>query len=636
MDLNQFKEENGIKVEQQLPKSKLEENASKAGYQKIRSSENQREVDLVKDLGYKSPQQIAKENEPLDDITMALGPQLEEAAIRKKEEIKKFNEALEDNDFRMTEEDLSIHTEDDFIAMLSDVPDPLNKDLKQYTQQRLKEVKELREKEEDDKHASMEFTDSMLDAPRENIASFDKIKEQKQQKMNLEDEDLLNDLNTLDYEEETHYIEIKKESNNMNNNTNDIIPVFEEETVADVQEEVETEEEVQEERIEEENHVKNVISKLKKYSNSSDMDIDKELELLDKDSYSDDEEDKIYEQKIENVKKEIKDKVLSKANKLDIRGFTISTKPVTIDNSVNLANSESVAKSARWVLVGSKLPIEMTELKGTEIDELIRLSSSGRSSATELKKRYNIFYTHIISPKPDSVDDWLKTVSFMDIKHLYAAAYKATFQNTNFLPIDCTNNSCQHGFITDNVPFEKMVKYENDNAKEEIKKIYESTPNESTYKLYKSELIPISSTYAISFKEPSIYDAQIVPLYLDSSWYEKMESTVAIAAFIDKIYVIDAANSSLHPLNIKEYKDNITKTIKSKVLAIAKVLNTLSSDEYNLIAGYIEEINKVSTYVEYQLPEATCPKCQKVIEAREQSSANLLFTRHRLTSLVNG
>ena len=230
----------------------------------------------------------------------------------------------------------------------------------------------------------------------------------------------------------------------------------------------------------------------------------------------------------------------------------------------------------------------------------------------------------------------MKTVSIMDIKHLYATAYRASFEGVNFLPFDCTNPRCNNGFVSDSLPWEDMVKYENEDARKEAMRIYKSNPPESDYKLYTTEIVPISDVYAMSFKEPSIYDVQIAPLYLDPDWYTKMEGTISINAYVDSIYVIDAKNKALRPLFIKSYHGDARKTLKAKVLALGKVLTTLTSDQYNLISSYIEEINKTMNYVNYQRPEVICPKCGKKIEAVDQNPAELLFTRHRLTSLANG
>ena len=212
----------------------------------------------------------------------------------------------------------------------------------------------------------------------------------------------------------------------------------------------------------------------------------------------------------------------------------------------------------------------------------------------------------------------------------------SSFDGLNFLPYDCTDTKCNNGFISDSIPFMDMVKFKDKDVEKKFNDIINSTPNADKFKQYTTEVLPVSDVYAMSFKEPSIYDAVLNPSYIESEWYEKMEGTIALATYVDKIYVIDVANKSLRPLNIKEFPNDPRKTLKAKVLALAKVIKTLSSDQYTLMSAYIEEINKNGSAVDYQKPEIFCPKCGTKIAAENDSPINLLFTRHRLTSLVSG
>lgn len=624
-------------------RNSVAENAANAGYRNMpqSSASEQRKIDPVKDLGLKSDEEVAESMMGVDDISQALGDDLFAAAERKKQEMQAFSDALDDCGGEMSEEDLNMITEQpDFLAMLDNPPDPLNKDLRQFRDEQIKRVRETATPEE---LAAMGLTphESMSNIPESRpVAAPEPIREKPaEQNMVDEDEELLKDMeDEPSFTPETaanvsQMLEVNPNTNNtVEEEANNVIPIVTDHVTDHV-----TTPTVDEEEHFDDNPGEDIANKAMTVPQSdiTDIDLDKELAELDEED-SETDTQKIYREKLKNAGKEIKEKVIPIANKLDIRGFSISREPISINSSVRMAKANHVEKTARWALFSTKVPVVWSEMSGPEIDELVRVSQGQNFTVTDLMKRYTLFYDHLLSPKPADVEAWLKVVSVMDIKHFYGGIYKASFDGRNFLPRDCVNERCNNGFITDSIPFEEMIHYENTEAKKKALAIYNSEPGEAAYKLYHGELVPISETYAMSFKEPSIWDAQIAPLYLDPAWYQKMESTIAINTYVGEIFVIDAANKSLKRLNIKEYRGNIQKTLKSRVLALAKVISTLTSDQYNLISTYIDEINKPSNYVEYQFPEVVCPKCKTKIEASDTTAANLLFTRHRLTSLANG
>lgn len=663
---NTIEDESGTIVDPNLTRRRatVAENAARAGIKEIKDGKGQKQVDLVKDLGYKSDEEVAEERMGQDDISQALGDDLMAAAERKRQEMERFNDTLEQCGGEMTSEDLVASGEIDFESMLQNPPDPLNKDLKEFNKKQMELMMETKSPEELEamgivpEGKNKPAYQSKRENTTEQASNIINLESEKELKESSEDEDILNEMD--DIYDDMPQIETKGEDSDMGIEEfeNDEIPVYEEEEDIDanaVKEEL-VEEKV-EVKVEEDHNVAKTISadeddaftvdaadKLSEKATSASVaelegvNIDEELLELEREAVAEDSEEsqEIYKKKLENARNDIKTKVIPIAQRVDISGFTMVNKPVSISNSVNMAKGQQHVNTARWALFSSKLPIEMRGFLGTEIDDLVRLSSIKEPTASDNMKLYNMFYDHIITPKPDTCEAWLKTVSIMDIKHLYGTAYKASFDGMNFLPFDCPNTRCNNGFVSDSIPWEDMIKYEDDNARKEAMKIYKSNPSDNDYKLYKTEVVPISDVYAMAFKEPSIYDVQIAPLYLDPEWYTKMEGTISINAYVDSIYVIDVANRAIRPLNIREFHGDARKTLKAKVLALGKVLTTLSSDQYNLISSYIEEINKVSNYVNYQLPEVICPKCKTKVEARSANPAELLFTRHRLTSLANG
>ena len=152
MDMNQFiqnNNENDGATQKSTNNVAGNANASNAGFRTADMS-TQKAVDPVKDLGFKSNDQVAEENFQPDDITRALGPELDMAAQRKKEEMNSFIDALEQCGGVMTEEDYSMSTgtETDFASMLDNPPDPLNKELKNYTAERIEQIKATATQEE--------------------------------------------------------------------------------------------------------------------------------------------------------------------------------------------------------------------------------------------------------------------------------------------------------------------------------------------------------------------------------------------------------------------------------------------------------------------------------------------------------
>ena len=658
-------EDDGTIVDPNLRRRRsLAENAARHGIKETKSGKDQKPIDLVKDMGYKSDEEVAEERMGQDDISHALGDDLMAAAERKKREIDEFSDALEHNDGDIKEakeEMATMSGQPNFEEMLRNPPDPLNKDLKDFNKEQRKRMMETKSPEE------LEAMGLMPEEPAKKPTPFEHHEESENEVIHDEDDDILSDMEDNEedlfdedneegeftrMDEEVHIGSgvplLSDEELEAHTIATDKIPepTLKEDTVRD-----EEKKEVKQENIaasvvkgEDETFGIDAADKLSERAAAASItelegvNIDEELLELEREELSEDDEEsqKVYRKKLESAREDIKNKVIPIALRVDIKGFTLLNKPVTISNSVEMAHHSQHIKTARWALFSSKLPIEMSGFLGTEIDDLVRLSSIREPSAADNTKLYKLFYDHIVTPKPDSVEAWMKTVSIMDIKHLYATAYRASFEGVNFLPFDCTNPRCNNGFVSDSLPWEDMVKYENEDARKEAMRIYKSNPPESDYKLYTTEIVPISDVYAMSFKEPSIYDVQIAPLYLDPDWYTKMEGTISINAYVDSIYVIDAKNKALRPLFIKSYHGDTRKTLKAKVLALGKVLTTLTSDQYNLISSYIEEINKTMNYVNYQRPEVICPKCGKKIEAVDQNPAELLFTRHRLTSLANG
>ena len=68
----------------------------------------------------------------------------------------------------------------------------------------------------------------------------------------------------------------------------------------------------------------------------------------------------------------------------------------------------------------------------------------------------------------------------------------------------------------------------------------------------------------------------------------------------------------LHPIAVKQFVGNETKSIKARIIQYAKIIRSLTSDQYNIIMGHINALNDTDTLY-YRLPCISCDHCKKEI-----------------------
>lgn len=357
-----------------------------------------------------------------------------------------------------------------------------------------------------------------------------------------------------------------------------------------------------------------------------DIDLDEE----DDDEF-DDEDDELSEQEIADLREAIKDKL-----KLDIPVNTSGEAKISANKTISLNDVLSMQTSNANVidypLMSAGRCVSMREFSGTEIESLNQ-GASGRNRFNTLKTIYHTLYDHIVDNNKPEFDKWLKVTSFMDIEHLYMAAYKASFNGANYIPFNCTNDKCNHVFLSDNIEIEDMIKFKDDAAK---KKFYDILENSDTISkedacLYKTKIVPVSPTIAIGFREPSIYNTIFENSVLDQNFINKYTRLLTMMVYIDNIYVIQ--NGEYIPVRCRVDRHSLAKTAKIRIVTYSKIIRTLPSDSYNNILAEIAKINDLGDEIKYQLPEITCPKCGQTIEATEQTPTQLLFSRHQLNLL---
>lgn len=357
--------------------------------------------------------------------------------------------------------------------------------------------------------------------------------------------------------------------------------------------------------------------------------LDLELDDLDATDSSNDDDD-ISEKEMEGLRNQIKEKLSVSAPVNKDGTISISQKAVSLTEVLNQQKSNAVVVD--FPLMSAGRCVSMREFSGTEIESLNR-GASGRNRFNTMKDIYHTLYDHIVDPNKPDFDQWLKVTSFMDIEHLYMAAYKASFHGANYVPFNCENKQCNHVFLSDDIEIEDMIKFKDEKAKAKFYDILNNTDTVSKEDacLYETKIVPISNTIAIGFREPSIYNTIFENSILDQKFVDKYTRLLTMMVYIDNIYLI--SGGQYVPVACKKDKNSIAKTAKYRIVTYSKIISTLSSDDYNNILAEIAKINELGDEVKYQLPEITCPKCGQTIQAAEQSATQLLFARHQLNLL---
>lgn len=318
------------------------------------------------------------------------------------------------------------------------------------------------------------------------------------------------------------------------------------------------------------------------------------------------------------------------SKKLDISSFTVVKKPVT---NVMPFFKPNKAKVAKWVLPTQKATIFMKEFSGSELEKL-REYSEDRNSIDALNRRFHMIYDHIASARPSSFEQWLKVTPYRDVDHYFFAIYIASFNGANFLPEDCINTRCKKTFLTDDIKIMDMVKFENSKAKEEFSKLYKSEASPVSNGLFVSEVVPLSESVAIGFREPSIYNVFELAS-LDDATRRKYSSIIDYIPYIDELYVINQETHELIPVGYKKYTNNAVKTVQSKLQKYEKIFNTLSVDEFGPVKAYVRDIIAMNPGMYYVYPSVECPQCHTMTEEQRTSAEELVFTRYQLGALTN-
>ena len=372
------------------------------------------------------------------------------------------------------------------------------------------------------------------------------------------------------------------------------------------------------------------VSEEKKASPMKTIDEDDFDALLSDDEDEISADDDISEAELNNMKNEIKAKILPYKNNVDFSKFSISKKHIPVNRIFNETSQKSYV--ADWALPSTGKAISMSEFTGTEIEKL-NPGNMGRNRINRIKDVYRLIYEHVVDPnKSPSLEVWAKSISFYDIDHLYFAIYKASFEGSNHIPYHCTE--CNKVFLQEVSDINSMVKYKSTKAEEYIKSLLNKDTSNST-DAYETHLVQVSDDIAVALRRPSIFNVTFENAVLDERFTDKYQDLLALLVYIDAMYYINRETNELVEIETNPDPSNLEKTVKKKVVRYTKVIQSLTSDQFYELSAKIKDLNDRNEYIDYVLPAAVCPHCGKSIEEEVKTPENLLFTRHQLAALAN-
>lgn len=370
---------------------------------------------------------------------------------------------------------------------------------------------------------------------------------------------------------------------------------------------------------------------------------DEDMRYLDDDDTSDstDKDDAEEKAKTEEIKEKIRAEVRNNftpvTNKLNLSNFTISKKPINAVKVINDIKTKAI-DCADGVLYSQKRAIRMSAWKPMEIQSIDpqRLKSGNYNKYIENKLK--LIYDHIIDAnKPMTFKAWAMMTPNIDIDDYMFTSYKATFGLSNIITFSCSDDNCNNVFM-ESVPIHSMIKFSNDQIKEEYMSILHEGNTDSSSSEYNVSLYQASDDYVFALKTPSIYNTYIEPTLVSQDFNAKYEDRLLLLSYIDSIYKIDYATSQLIPIDTKPVASDKSLTYKRRIKTFDTILKSLTSDQLMALSvetdkydgGKLDNEGNLIRDITYVYPERRCPKCGRKIDEQEINPDNMLFTRHQL------
>lgn len=336
------------------------------------------------------------------------------------------------------------------------------------------------------------------------------------------------------------------------------------------------------------------------------------------------------EEAIAIIRTKLKEKIKPITDKIDLNTFVISNDPVSIFKAFD-SKSHDIAV-ADWALYDSGIPISVKEMRGYDIEKL-NPGNSRRNEYNTYKEIYMTIYEHVVNEDKPTFEEFIRLIRYSDKKHLFFAIYRASFNQQNMLAYTCEKDKCNEIFVEE-VDTDEMYKFKDKETEDKFNKILNDPDSSFKHKKYESVQVQISEDYVISVKEPSIFNVIFEMAALDDKFKERFASIIGILSYVDNIYQIDRDTNTLRPIELKTYENNLSKTVKYRIFNYAKIIQSLTSDQFYNITAIIGRMT-TDDDIKYIIPERTCPKCKSKIEEYEQTPENMLFTRHQLVALAN-
>ena len=367
--------------------------------------------------------------------------------------------------------------------------------------------------------------------------------------------------------------------------------------------------------------------------NSSDDDLESLIKDLDAEEKLDVEDDD--EDTAEEIRARFKESLTSvkiARDAIDIGKFKIRKTAVSSASALsNINNRSRDQKSADWALYYTGRSMKFAESRGPELDAL-RKTINNSNGVNGVIASLRFIYEHTIDANKPSFEAWCKLIRTEDIESLYFGLYRACYADANLVARACIGkNGCKKTSLID-TDINTMVKFDDDKVKEKFYSILNKDTTTET-QTFESELIQISDDFVISYTMPTLYSTFIQYATLKPEVTDKYSDILNTMAYIDGFFTIDRENQELVPIAIKEYPNNINKTVLSKLKTYTEILKTLTNDQYNILTAKLNNIVQTAK-ITYIYPEATCPECGVTIEEEQiDSMLNLLFTRAQLVQI---
>lgn len=321
---------------------------------------------------------------------------------------------------------------------------------------------------------------------------------------------------------------------------------------------------------------------------------------------------------------------------IDLTKFQIAKEPMSSAAILNSIQS-SHKKRCDHPLIHTGRNMTFEECSGPELDAL-RKTINNSNSLNGVIASLKFIYNHNVDANKKSFEAWCKSIRTEDIESLYFGMYKACYGDTNLVARtdakdekNSKDKACDKTSLID-TPIDSMIKFKDDDAH----KMYDDLMSQDTTNpgnKLKSHTMIISDDFVVSYTDPTLYSTFIQYATLKPEITNKYSEYLNIMGYIDGFYRIDYANNTLIPVAIKEYKNNINKTVMSKLKTYIDILKTLTNDQYNVMVAKLDNIIG-ETKISYIYPEVTCPECGNTIsEEPVQSMLNLLFTRAQLVQV---